>query len=117
MLVDKNASYPNRPVVLEAATFYGRLENIFVIGLQPGRTLGLEDPTNLILAAIRTCSDVQTKGRNRDLYYYSQEGHLEVIDMNCVQCLIGRVKDENEWAIVDRSQAEARPVFVDDLDE
>jgi hypothetical protein len=55
------------------------------------------------------------KGEN-NIYYYSREGHLEVIDMACVQCLIGRVKDGNEWAIVDRSDGCAHPVFVTEDD-
>jgi hypothetical protein len=63
------------------------------------------------LAAVHTCANAQRK-RENNIYYYSWEGHLEVVDINCIQCLVGRVKDGNEWAIVDRSDTCARAVFV-----
>ena len=111
MLVDKNARHANRPVVLEPAVFFGQLQNIFVVSLKASPTLKLNKRTNLILAVIRTCSNLQIKGEN-GMFYYSQEGHLEVVDIGCVQCLVGRVKDGNEWAIIDRSESSARPTFV-----
>jgi hypothetical protein len=30
-------------------------------------------------------------------------GRLDVVDVTCLQCLVGRVKDNNRWAIIDRS--------------
>lgn len=51
-----------------------------------------------------------------NIYYYSREGYLEVVDMECVQRLVGRVKDGNEWAIIDRSEGSARPSFVNEDD-
>jgi hypothetical protein len=111
MLVDKNARYPNRPVVLEPRVFFGQLQNIFVVELRPSPALKLADKTILILAAIRSCADLYMKGDN-GFYYYSREGRLEVVDMGCVQCLVGRVRDGKEWAIVDRSEGYARPVFM-----
>jgi hypothetical protein len=113
MLVDKNARHIRKPVVLESGIFFGQLQNIFVIKFPASPVLKLESETTLILAAVRTCANPRMKGEN-DIYYYSREGHLEVIDMSCVQCLVGRVKDGNEWAIIDRSDRCARPVFVED---
>lgn len=110
MDVDKNARYPKRPVVLESRIFFGQLQHIFVIRLRASPILRLKEKTTLILAAIRTCANPQVKGES-SLPYYSREGHLEIIDMSCVQCLIGRVKDGNEWAIIDRSESCA-PVLV-----
>jgi hypothetical protein len=111
MLVDKNARYPKRPIVLEPHIYFGQLQHIFVIRLDPSPALGLSGKTTLILAAIRACADLQMKGED-NTYYYSREGHLEIVDMECVQCLVGRVKDGKEWAIVDRSDGCARPEFV-----
>ena len=110
MLVDKNARHVRKPIVLESGVFFGQLQNIFVIKIPASPALKLEE-TTLILAAVRTCANPRMKGEN-DIYYYSREGHLEVIDISCVQCLVGRVKDGSEWAIIDRSDGCARPVFV-----
>ena len=111
MLVDKNARHANRPVVLEPMVFFSQLQNIFMVSLKVSPTLKLNKLTNLILSAIHTCSNPQIKGEN-GMFYYSQEGHLEVVDIGCVQCLVGRVKDGNEWAIIDHSESSARPTFV-----
>lgn len=116
MLVDKNTRYRNRAVELEPHTFYGQLQNIFVIRIKASATLRLNRDTNVILAAIRVCANPQTKGSNSNILYYSEEGHLEVVDMNCVQCLIGRVRDGEEWAICDRAGTAARPIFTQDDD-
>jgi hypothetical protein len=113
MLIDKNARYPKRPVILEPRIFFGQLQHIFVINLMPSPALGLGEKTTLILAAIRTCVDPRMKAEN-NIYYYSREGHLEVVDMECVQCLVGRVKDGNEWAIIDRSEGSVRLAFANE---
>jgi hypothetical protein len=115
MLVDKNARHPKKPVDLESHVFFGQLQNIFVIELGASPMLGLTKKTTLILAAIRACAEPQMRGEN-GIYYYSREGPLEVVDMECVQCLVGRVKDGNEWAIVDRSEGTVRPVFTTEND-
>jgi hypothetical protein len=113
MLVDRNARYPKRPVMFELQTFFGQLQHIFVIRLKASPVVGLTEDTTLILAAIRACADAKLKAEN-NIYYYLREGHLEVVDMECVQCLVGRVKDGNSWAIIDCSESCARPIFVDD---
>jgi hypothetical protein len=111
MLVDRNARYARRPVVLDSQIFFGQLQHIFVVSLPASLPLRLQQRTTIILAAIRTCSNLRMQSDN-GMHYYSREGHLEVVDMECVQCLVGRVKDGNEWAIVDRSEGCARPVFA-----
>lgn len=113
MLVDKNAQYRNRPVVLEPATFFGQVMHIFVVRLGVSKRLKLKTPETLILAAIRTCANVKSRGSDDSILYYSQEGCLEVVDMNCVQCVIGRMKDTHEWAILDCSQDGTHSHFID----
>ena len=61
--------------------------------------LNLDEPTTVILALIR---EVKATLRE-DIYYYKDFGIEEVVDMKTVQCVVGRVKDRGEWAIVDRS--------------
>ena len=38
-----------------------------------------------------------------DIYYYKELSVDEVVDLTTVQCVIGRIKDRDEWAIVDQS--------------
>lgn len=44
------------------------------------------------------------------------EGRLEITDITCIQCLVGRIRtlDKKEWAIIDRSGNQARAVFIDE---
>jgi hypothetical protein len=70
MLVDRNAQYPKRPVMLELQIFFGQLQHIFVIRLEAYPVVGLTEDTTLILAAIRACADAKLKAEN-NIYYYS----------------------------------------------
>lgn len=38
------------------------------------------------------------------------------IDLNCVECAVGRIKSRNAWFIVDRSAGLARTSFIDEED-
>ncbi|KAI0828168.1 hypothetical protein BC628DRAFT_1429843, partial [Trametes gibbosa] len=57
-LVDKNARYRGRPVILEKKTFYGELQHILLVNLNPipAATPPLLSPEMLLLAVIRNCS-------------------------------------------------------------
>lgn len=120
MLVDKNTRRRNLPVVLEKRTFFGQLNNIFLIRLDPSDALRLGSSETIILAAIRTCVNPRTKGNpSLDIHYYSQHGRQEVVDLTCVQCVVGRLRtlDDREWAIIDRSGNLARAVFDDEQNQ
>ena len=101
------------PEVLEPAVFFGQLQHVFVVHLEASTLLKLAKSTTIILAVIRACSDLQLKDNN--IYYYKREGRTVVVDMGCVQAVVGRVTDGGGWAIVDRSEDATRPVFI--LDE
>jgi hypothetical protein len=111
MLVDRNAQHPNRPIELQPKVFFGCLKHIFVVHLNASCQLNLDQPTTLILASIHQCSDMKTYNHSDRIYYYSQLGNFGVVDIACVQCVVGRVKDGNQWAILDRSNDQVRPTF------
>jgi hypothetical protein len=76
--------------------------------LPPARRLKLEHATTLFLAAVTPCRIEQKYVNGLETHLYSQEGPLEVIDLNCVQCLVGRVFSRGKWLIFDRSGVFAR---------
>jgi hypothetical protein len=61
------------------------------------------EPTMVILAVIREVKTTVKHG----IYYYKEFGVDEVVDLNTIQCVVGRVQDRGEWAIVDRSDSMA----------
>ena len=116
-LVDRNAAFRNQPVILELRTFYGELQDIFVITVPASPALGLLLPEQVILAGIRTCTlDDRTAPGGLDIHYYTHTGRYEVVDIKNVQCLVGRVLDRGQWAIIDRSGGLARALYVEDND-
>jgi len=79
--------------------FFGQLKRILLLELPSAPRLNLDGPTTVILALIREVKTTLGKG----IYYYKEFGIEEVVDMKTVQCVVGRVKDRGEWAIIDRS--------------
>ncbi|THU95708.1 hypothetical protein K435DRAFT_895698, partial [Dendrothele bispora CBS 962.96] len=101
-LIDKNAKNRRAEIQEEKQTFFGCLQHIFVVDLPAASELGLEKQTTFILAGIEQCIIDSTDSVN--FSYYSKLAPLEVLDITCIQCLVGRVvAGPSQWAIIDRS--------------
>jgi hypothetical protein len=81
--------------------FFGQLNRILLLELPSAQRLNLDEPTTVIVAAIR---EVKATLRN-GIYYYKNIGVEEVVDLSTLQCVVGRIWDRGEWAIIDRSDA------------
>ncbi|KAL7277981.1 hypothetical protein ACG7TL_007934 [Trametes sanguinea] len=116
VLVDRNARFRNASVVLEPRTLYGQLQHIFEVQLSAMPAYGYPlKPTPVVLAAIQTCQ-VQSSNPSLDIHYYSRMGATDYVDIQTIQCLVGRIKDRGQFAIIDRSGSLSRALFVDDLE-
>ena len=67
--------------------------------LPSSQRLNLDEPTTVIVALIR---EVKATLRN-GIYYYKNFGVDKVVDLNALQCVVGRIRDRDEWAVIDRS--------------
>ncbi|KAH9849713.1 hypothetical protein C2E23DRAFT_932379 [Lenzites betulinus] len=112
LLVDKNARYRNRPVILEKKTFYGQLRQLLVIDLHPVPSAVPPQITSstIVLGAIQRCL-IENDHRTLDIHYYKRLGGLELVDITTVQCLVGRVQDRGRFAIIDRSGSLSRAIY------
>ncbi|KIY51358.1 hypothetical protein FISHEDRAFT_37513 [Fistulina hepatica ATCC 64428] len=115
--VDKNQRQKKHAVKLQLRTFYGQLQHLLVVHFpEPCLALHLTEPQSFIFAAIRQCkvngSGLQSLGL--DVRFYSEQGPLDVVDIMSVQCLVGRIYDRGQWAIIDRSGDLVRAVPEDD---
>lgn len=119
MYVDIYERQYNRKPAYKLQTFYGQLNHIFLLKFQDPAACHMLELSNeldtgvLILAAVRTCAlgpnDPNLHGL--DIHFYSTLGALHIVDVNSIQCLIGRVRDSDRgWAIIDRSGSLARAV-------
>lgn len=117
-LIDKFARQHHMPPAYEKQTFYGRLEHIFVIRIPHTPALEVDGPTTIVLAALSTCKLESTPSSLNalDIHFYSSlNDTLDIVDIVCLQCLVGRVPMDGgrQWAIIDRSGNLARAVFED----
>jgi hypothetical protein len=79
---------------LEKHTFYGQLLRVLVIKKPRGM--------NKLLAIIESIKVDETPG-GRDITFYKEMGPMYAVDLNAVECVIGRIWDREHWAIVDRA--------------
>ena len=93
------------------------MQHIIVLRLPATPTLGLNEPSTYLLVDIRPC---RTNLTNTPLNVpcYREYRPAQVVDMTCVQCLVGRIKFLNgglpTWAIIDRSSELNRAIWADE---
>ncbi|EKM79778.1 hypothetical protein AGABI1DRAFT_91151 [Agaricus bisporus var. burnettii JB137-S8] len=98
-MVDKYARYQNRRSEYVKRTFFGQAKRVLVLDLPTTPQLGLSSPSTVIYLVVEA---LKIRVEN-NLIYYSETGPIELVDLDTVQCLVGRVWDRNRWGIVDRS--------------
>ena len=103
--VDKNTNDPRAPVVLEWKEFYGRLVRILAFSLAancPYQDATATPPTHIVTLIAPV---PPRRSRNRLGMQFYKGDKLEtpkIVDLACVQCVVGRIKDRDMWALVDR---------------
>ncbi|TRM55775.1 hypothetical protein BD626DRAFT_415516 [Schizophyllum amplum] len=113
LYVDRNKRSKRKKVELELETFYGQLRRIYVVRFRDPHAIAAFDLGNepeIVLASIRSCPVTETHNV-LDIHYYENQGELDTVDITSIQALVGRVRDIDRWAIVDRSGTLARAVF------
>ena len=111
-LVDEYARQKRRQPEYEMKMFYGQLQHIFVVSLPSDASLHITEPTVHILASIKTCK-VERSNAALDIHYYLKLGGLDILDIMCIQCIVGHIScTNNSSAIIDRSGDLARVFYV-----
>lgn len=103
--------------MFDLKTFYGQLENIYVIrpsldSRVPTRVR--EDvPPAIILAFIRYCKKVEDSKSSLDIHYFKDLRGLDVIDITSMQCLVSRILLKGgHWVIIDQSRDLSRAIHI-----
>ena len=87
----------------EEQNFFGQLGCILILELPSAQKLHLAKPTMVIVAVIW-----EVKAKLKDgIYYYKEFGLDEVVDLETIQCVVGRIQDRGEWALIDQSDSVA----------
>ncbi|KAJ8092139.1 hypothetical protein PM082_023963 [Marasmius tenuissimus] len=115
MIVDIHKNCRTRAPEYELQSFYGQLQHIYVVKFTSScPELGVTAAETIIIAAIRNCKLTEEEITGLDMRFYRDEGPMHVVDVKNLQCLVGRVRDRNEWAIIDRSGALAQAEMAED---
>jgi hypothetical protein len=113
LLVDIHARVKRKRPEFEPRIFFGQLLRVFVVEIpealqeaeQAEEESDKEDAnlraTQWIYAVIRSVKILETDAFGTN--YYEEMAEIEIVDLEMVQCVIGRIRDRNRWAIVDRS--------------
>lgn len=96
---------------MEMRDFFGRVLQFLVVDVPPIPEHAVE-PTTVILAVIRQLNLTrQVEHPFRLCYFKDDNGAIEMVDLYQIQCIVGRIPDRNEWAIVDRNPSSV-PVHI-----
>ncbi|KAF9791037.1 hypothetical protein BJ322DRAFT_422834 [Thelephora terrestris] len=98
--VDRNARAKNKQPNMVLKTFFGELQRVIRIDIPATPQLNLAEPQALFFAIIKQCNATQSKD---GFWEYTALGGLEAIDIELVQCVVGRLFDRGKWVIIDRS--------------
>ena len=94
--------------------FFGQLQYIVIIPIPKSKELKTKEPENLCLAVIQQVHAKLPHAHGMPpIPYYEQTGPLEPADIKSIQCVVGHVKDERKWGLVDRSGPLAHVVFTE----
>jgi len=111
-LVDKYARQKKQQPEYKMKTFYGQLHHIFVVSLPSDASLCISEPNIHILASIKTCK-VECSNAALDIHYYSKLGGLDILDIMCIQSIVGCIScANNSWAIIDQSRDLACAFYI-----
>jgi hypothetical protein len=97
---------PDAAERLERQSQYGELRHILALPIKP-RT-NVVNPSRhertLLLALILEAKVETDNSKEYDVMWYNGKlGTGEVVDATTIQCVVGRVRDDKRWWIVDRS--------------
>ncbi|TBU31203.1 hypothetical protein BD311DRAFT_786599 [Dichomitus squalens] len=110
--VDRHARNHRADPDFVAKDFWGQLLNIFVLNIDDSGAYLLGEHSSrrtFFLTEVRRCKIV-----SKDVLgnmYYREMGTVDVVDLESIQCVVGRIYDRKEWAIVDRSDPLAHASF------
>ncbi|KAF8760215.1 Transposase family tnp2 [Rhizoctonia solani] len=119
LMVDQDANDINAAPRFEEESQYGELQHIFVLTIPPStRNINPHrtKKRHLLLAQLYEVPvEIDETDEYKVIWYKGKLGSGEVVDVQTIQCSVGRIKDGNVWWIVDRSADNtfAYPEFID----
>lgn len=90
--------------------FFGQVLRFLVVEMPTAEEYNIQ-ADRFIYAAIRQANITEPANKRCPINYYQNLGRVELVDLNYVRGLIGRIWDRNKWAIVDQNESQAKTNF------
>ena len=113
-IANRNA-YRGEPPEIRT-TGYGQLLAIYEVKIAASYALRLDQDTTYLLADLEPCN-TDGKDATKEVVCYSTSRAPVIINLLLVESVVGRVLSRGAWYIIDRSNDEARTVFVQPQDD
>jgi hypothetical protein len=84
-----------------------------VIPIPKSKELKTKEPQTVCIAVIRQVRATLPSARGPPIPFYSQFGAMDPVDIECIQCVVGRIQDRGKWGLIDRSGPLAHAVFAE----
>ena len=101
-MIDEYEDDPGRPARDKRTVNYGQVQSYIYVTLPATPWLKINRNSTAILALVTLC---KTDGQDASLtpVWYQGMGKVRAFDIATIDCIVGRIKVENRWGIVDRS--------------
>jgi hypothetical protein len=105
--VDKFAHRRRQVPQFELRDFFGQILRFLIVDIPHAPEHGIE-ADSFIYAAIKQVKISEPATDRCRINYYEDLGPTELVDLDQVKCVIGRIMDRGKWAIIDRSKSLAQ---------
>lgn len=116
VLQDQNFHLRNRrPAGVDVvAGYYGQLQSLFVVELPPSTILRTTETTTLALAAVLPIKMDRRNGAGQVVCRANEFDPLEVVDIQSLDSVVGRIIDRGKWVFVEQLGAREVTQIGDD---
>ncbi|KZV84260.1 hypothetical protein EXIGLDRAFT_624518 [Exidia glandulosa HHB12029] len=105
---------PKRKPEFVRKEYFGQLQYIYILPLPALPKYKQREPQTLLLACVTDCAGLSQPNSVGVRYHSGKMGTSQVIDLASVECVIGRVEDRGQVAIIDRSNEFSRVIIPED---
>ena len=103
LAVDKFAHLPRRAPEFELQDFFGQILRFIIVNI-PHSPIHKIKAGSFIYALINQVKNLEPATDQCGINYYEDLGPMEFVDLNQIECVVGRIKDRSKWSIIDRSK-------------
>jgi hypothetical protein len=100
LAVDKFAHLPHRAPEFELQDFFGQILRFIIVDI-PHSPIHKIKAGSFIYAFINQVKNLEPATDQSGINYYKDLGPMEFVDLNQVECVVGRIKEHSKWSIID----------------